>query len=113
MVASNAKVDFKMDYLVIRNLEETRRVHISEIAILILESTAISITAYAIFELIERKGKIIFCDKQRNPFAEIFPSSGCHDSSARIRQQIHWPPETKDNVCAYRYGRAFFCRIAL
>jgi len=46
VVASNAKVDFKMDYLVIRNLEETRRVHISKIAILILESTAISITAY-------------------------------------------------------------------
>ena len=98
VVTSNAKVDFKMDYLVIRNLEETRRVHISEIAILLLESTAISITAYAIFELMERKVKIIFCDQQRNPFAEILPSSGCHDSAAKIRQQIQWLPETKENV---------------
>ena len=44
VVSSNAKVDFKMDYLVIRTLEETRRVHISEIAVLMLESTAISVS---------------------------------------------------------------------
>lgn len=48
IVSSNAKIDFKMDYLVIRNLDEVRRVHISEIAVLMLESTAISITAYSI-----------------------------------------------------------------
>ena len=45
VVSSNAKVDFKMDYIVVRMLEETRRVHISEIGVLLLESTAISITA--------------------------------------------------------------------
>ena len=34
IVSSSAKVDFKMDYLVIRTLEEVHRVHISEIAVL-------------------------------------------------------------------------------
>ena len=48
VVSSNAKVDFKMDYLVVRTLDETRRVHISEVGVLMLESTAISITAYAL-----------------------------------------------------------------
>ena len=51
VVSSNAKVDFKMDYIVVRMLEDTRRVHISEIGVLMLESTAISITAYALCEL--------------------------------------------------------------
>lgn len=54
-MTSNAKVDYKMDYLVIRNIEETRRVHITEVAVLMLESTAISVTAYALCELVSRK----------------------------------------------------------
>lgn len=40
VVSSNAKVDYKMDYITVRTLEETRRVHISEIGVLMLESTA-------------------------------------------------------------------------
>lgn len=87
VVSSNAKVDFKMDYLVIRTLEDTCRVHISEIAVLMIESTAVSVTAYALCELIDRKVKVIFCDRQRNPHAELIPCSGSHDSTAKIRHQ--------------------------
>lgn len=60
VVASNAKVDYKMDYLVIRSLESTKRVHLSEIDVLMLESTAISITAYAVVEMLKQKIKIVF-----------------------------------------------------
>lgn len=95
VVASNAKVDFKMDYLVVRTIEETRRVHISEIGVLMVESTAVSITAYALCELLARKVKVIFCDKQRNPYGELLPCSGSHDSTAKIRQQLAWTPDAK------------------
>lgn len=98
VVSSNAKVDFKMDYLVIRTLEEMRRVHISEIAVLMLESTAISVTAYSLCELLARKVKVIFCDRQRNPCGELIPCSGSHDSTAKIRQQIGWMTETRQAV---------------
>ncbi len=98
VVSSNAKVDFKMDYIVVRTLEETRRVHISEIGILMLESTAISITAYALCELTARKVKVIFCDRQRNPYAQLLPCRGSHDSTAKIRQQIGWASTAKAAV---------------
>lgn len=98
VVSSNAKVDFKMDYLVVRTLDETRRVHISEIGVLMLESTAISITAYALCALLNRKVKVIFCDQQRNPCGELIPCSGSHDSTAKIRQQIAWSPAHKEAV---------------
>ena len=98
VVSSNAKVDYKMDYLVIRTLEDTRRIHISEIAVLMLESTAISVTAYALCELLARKVKVIFCDKQRNPYGEMLPCSGSHDSTAKIRQQIGWKAEIRQAV---------------
>ena len=98
MVSSNAKVDFKMDYLVVRTVEETQRVHISEIGVLIIESTAVSITAYALCELIEQKVKVIFCDHKRAPLAELMPLHGSHDSCAKIRQQTQWPESFRQAV---------------
>ena len=87
-----------MDYIVVRTLDETRRVHISEIGVLMLESTAISITAYALCELLSHKVKVIFCDQQRNPYGELFPCSGSHDSTAKIRQQMSWTKDIKQAV---------------
>ena len=98
VVSSNAKVDYKMDYITVRTLEETRRVHISEIGVLMMESTAISITAYALCELLAHKVKVIFCDHQRNPYGELLHSSGSHDSTAKIRQQMEWTQAAKDAV---------------
>ena len=98
VVSSNAKVDYKMDYITVRTLEEKRRVHISEIGVLMMESTAISITAYALCELLAHKVKVIFCDHQRNPYGELLHSSGSHDSTAKIRQQMEWTQAAKDAV---------------
>ncbi len=98
VVSSNAKVDYKLDYLVVRTLDEVKRVHLSEIGVLILESTAISITSYLLCELIRRKIKVIFCDHQRNPCAELVPTHGSHDSSAKIRQQLKWTQGIRQQI---------------
>ena len=98
VVASNAKVDDKMDYLVVRTLDVTKRIHLSEISVLMLESTAISITAYAIAEMLKRKIKIIFCDRERNPCGEIMALHGSHDTCAKIRQQIRWTEGARQMV---------------
>ena len=98
VVASNAKLDYKLGYLVVRTVEEVKRVHLSEIGVLMLESTAISLTSYLLCELIQRKIKVIFCDHERNPCAELIPTHGSHDSSARIRQQLKWPEGVRQQV---------------
>ena len=98
VVSSNAEVDYKLDYLVVRTLDEVKRVHLSEIGVLILESTAISITAYLLCELLRRKIKVIFCDHERNPCGELVPTNGCHDSSAKIRQQLKWSEGIRQQV---------------
>lgn len=56
VVASNAKVDYKMDYLVVRTLDAINKIHMSEIAVLILESTAVSLTAYDISVILKACG---------------------------------------------------------
>ncbi len=44
VVSSSAKLDYQLGYLVVRK-DVTVKVHISEISILIIESTAVSLTA--------------------------------------------------------------------
>lgn len=86
-----------MEYLVVRGLE-TKRVLLDEIAVLLIENPAVSMTGVLIAALTEKKIKVIFCDAKRNPIAELVPHHGCHDSSAKIRSQIAWEQMVKDSI---------------
>ncbi len=97
VISRSAKLDYKLDYLVVRQQEITR-IHLSEISVLMVESTAVSLTAVLLNELVRRKIKIIFCDEKRNPSAELIPYYGSHDTSAKMRKQIEWTKETKKMV---------------
>lgn len=88
VISECAKIDYKMNYLVIRKDNEVNRVFINEIAILIIESTAVSMTSYLMSELIKNKVKIIFCDEKRNPESELISYYGSHDTSEKIRRQM-------------------------
>ncbi|SHF11757.1 CRISPR-associated protein, Cas1 family [Alkalibacter saccharofermentans DSM 14828] len=96
-MSKNAKLDYQLGYLVIR-MDTTIKIHLSELSILILESTAISLTAYLLSELNKKKVKVIFCDEKRNPTSELIPYHGSHDTSAKIRNQIGWSKLIKDEV---------------
>lgn len=99
-VSSISKLDYKMDYLVVRNQEGIKRIHLSEIAILILESTAISMTAYLLCELSRRKIDVIFCDEKRCPYGMLMPFFGSHDTSLKYRTQAAWNADIKGVVWA-------------
>lgn len=97
VVSHRSKLDYKMNYLEIRGVE-TKRVHLSEIGTLMIESTSVSLTAYLLNELIAHKIKVIFCDDKHNPSAELVPYYGSHDTSAAIKAQTQWDQETMDLV---------------
>lgn len=97
VITENAKLDYQMGYLVVRGKKDIR-IHINEIAILIIESTAVSLTAYLLSELCKNKIKVIFCDEKRNPSSELLPYYGCHDTSIKIRKQIEWTADIKTEV---------------
>ena len=94
VISRSAKLDYKLDYLVVRQ-EEITRIHLSEISVLMIESTAVSLTAALLNELTKRKIKVIFCDEKRNPSSELISYYGSHDTSAKIRKQIEWTAEMK------------------
>ena len=97
VVSSTAKLDYQVGFMEVRG-EETVKVHINEIEMLIVESTAVSFTAYLMNELIKNKVKVIFCDEKRNPSSELLPYYGSHDTSAKIRHQMEWTRENKASI---------------
>lgn len=94
IISRRCKLDLNMGYMVIRG-EDTKRIFIDEIAILILESPAISITGALLSALSKNKTRIIFCDEKRSPYGELEPYYGSHDSSRKLRMQIGWTAEQK------------------
>lgn len=89
VISKRCKLDMKMGYMVIRG-EEIVRVFLDEIAILMIENPAVSLTGYLLEALTERKIKVIFCDSGRSPIAELVPYHGSHDSTRKLRQQLAW-----------------------
>lgn len=98
IITGCAKLDYKMDYLVVRKRDDTFRVHLSEISILVIESTAVSLTAVLLCELSKKKIKVIFCDEKHNPHSELLPYYGSHDTSMKIKKQVSWDEGIKRQV---------------
>lgn len=99
LITSASKLDLKLNHLVIRG-EELRRIHLSEIATLVLENTAISMTAALLCEMSKRNIKVIFCDERRNPYGELIPYYGSHDATDKLRIQCAWDEDTAGVVWA-------------
>lgn len=97
VISRSAKLDYKLDYLVVRQ-EEITRIHLSEVSVLMIESTAVSLTAALLSELTKRKIKVIFCDEKRNPSSELIPYYGSHDTSVKVKKQVEWTAEIKRMV---------------
>lgn len=97
IISEQCKLDYKMGCLVVRR-DEVRRVFLDEIAILVIENPAVSLTGCLIEALTEKKIKVIFCDSKRSPVSELVPYHGSHDSSLKVRMQAGWGEDIKAEV---------------
>lgn len=94
VISNRCKLNLKMGYMEVR-AEETKRVYMEEIDVLIIENPAVSLTGCLLSALIENKVKVIFCDEKRNPQSELIPLYGSHDSARKLKTQLEW----NDDVC--------------
>lgn len=95
VISKRAKLDMKTGYLVVRSEEETHKINLDEISVLIIENTAVSITGCLISALTDKKIKVIFCDEKRDPTCELVSLYGSPDTSAKLRKQITWDDDVK------------------
>ena len=97
VISKRAKLDYQLGYMVVRS-EEITKIHLGEIATVIIESTAVSITTSLLAELTKKKIKVIFCDEKRNPSSELIGYYGSHDTSNKVRKQIQWSKNVKETI---------------
>lgn len=97
IVNSRAKLEFRLNFMIVRG-ENEKRIFIDEINTLIVQSTAVSLTAALLSELIRSGVKVIFCDEKFNPCSELVPYYGAHNTSKRYKIQMQWRDETKNEI---------------
>ena len=87
IISSRCKLDYKMGYMVVR-AEETKQIFIDEIAVLMIENPAVSLTG-CLLEALTKKGQGHFlrCNKVSklrtcsvSQFVRLFPKNQIPDS---------------------------------
>lgn len=99
VITKRCKLDYKMGYMVVRG-EDTKRIFLDEMAILLIENPAVALTGCLLEALVEKKIQVIFCDAKRNPNAALVPYHNSYDSSRKIKAQISWTYDMKGAVWA-------------
>lgn len=99
VISSRCKLDYKMGFMVVR-AEETKKIFLDEIAVLLIENPAVALTGCLLEALTEKKIRVIFCDAKRTPNAELVPYYNSYDCSRKIKAQIAWTDDLKGAVWA-------------
>lgn len=98
IISTHSKLEYSLGYLVYKTVNESKRIFVSEIHTLIIESTVVSITTSLLAELIKNKINVIFCDENKNPTSQLLSIYGSFETSKRIKNQINWTEEIKNKV---------------
>ncbi|MBF8808619.1 MAG: type II CRISPR-associated endonuclease Cas1 [Enterococcus lacertideformus] len=98
VVNSHSKLAYKNNHLIYKSATQNEMIHLSEIDVLMLETTDILITTMLIKRLVDENILILFCDDKRLPIGKLLPFYGRHDSSLQLGRQINWTLERKGMV---------------
>lgn len=98
VISKQSKISYKNRFLVVKQNNDEKYVHLSEIDTIIVDSISVSISTYLLKELSDNKINIIFCDDKHNPFGELSSYYSRHNSSKKIKEQISWKVSNKDEL---------------
>jgi len=95
IVNEHSKLSYKNNHFVYKSAKDIQSIHLSEIELLIVETTDIAITSMLIAKLMEENIAVIFCDQKRLPTAQLIPYYGRHNSTLQIQNQLNWSRNLK------------------
>ena len=98
VVNTHSKLSYKNNHLIFKDASRTELIHLSEVDILLLETTDIVISTMLIKRLVDENILVIFCDDKRLPTAYLMPYYGRHDSSLQLSRQIAWNEDVKAEI---------------
>ena len=98
VIRERAKLDYSLNFMTVRQEAGVKKISLGEIYMVIVENTAVSLTAVLLNELIKNKIKVVFCDEKRNPSSELIQYYGSHDTSLKYKNQLEWSKESKERI---------------
>ena len=98
IVNTHSKLSYKNNHLIFKDATRTEMIHLSEVDILLLETTDIVLSTMLIKRLVDEIILVIFCDDKRLPTAHLMPYYARHDSSLQLSRQIDWEEAVKAEV---------------
>ena len=98
VITKQSKLNYKNKFLVVKQDDDEKYIHLSEIDTIIVDSISSSVSTYLLKELADSKINIIFCNEKHNPFGELSCYYGNHNSSKKINLQFNWNKDTKDKL---------------
>ena len=98
VIRERAKLDYSLNFMTVRQEAGVRKISLGEIYMVIVENTAVSLTAVLLNELVKNKIKVVFCDEKRNPSSELIQYYGSHDTSLKYKNQLEWSKESKEQI---------------
>lgn len=98
IVNTHSKLSYQNNHLIFKSSTKSEMIHLSEIDLLICETTDISITTMLLKKLADENILTIFCDEKHLPSSQMLPYYGRHDSSLQLTRQISWLEDKKSDV---------------
>ncbi|MGI6045610.1 MAG: type II CRISPR-associated endonuclease Cas1 [Eggerthellaceae bacterium] len=98
IIENPCRLHYQGGYLVVRKEDETVKIHLSEIASVILQTEQVYISAYLLTELSKQKVSFVVSDEKSNPIGQCLPIYGAHNVSKRIHEQLEWGEPIKKRV---------------
>lgn len=98
VITKQSKLNYKNRFLVVKQENDEKYVHLSEIDTIIVDTVNVSISSYLLKELSDNKINIIFCDEKHNPFGELKSYYMSHNTSKKINMQMKWTRKMKEDL---------------
>ncbi|MCO6541029.1 MAG: type II CRISPR-associated endonuclease Cas1 [Lactobacillus sp.] len=99
VITNHSKLSYKANKLLIQTDHlQLYEFPLVDIAIIVLQSTQVTITAFLVQKLVENNIKLIFCDKDYNPCAEVDGYYSYNNRNQTIENQINWSINAKQEL---------------
>lgn len=97
-INNRCKLSYSLNYMIVRKIDEEKRIFLDDIRLLIINSLEVTITTALMNELSKRKVKLILCNEKCNPECELVSYQNNFYSYRKIKEQINFPLERKENL---------------
>ena len=98
VVKNRCKLEYSLNFLVMRTQDVEKKILINEIESLIIQSTQVSITCALLSNLAENGINVMICDEKSNPSCELLQYNGTYDSRNKLISQSNINEDIKNKT---------------